>query len=628
MRAWTACLACACGWLLMLLPLPSALAQPLIAAPPPEPGQPDPLAAFMVPQPPIDPRQPIQVTVEFDPPIIAAGQPAVYRLSLTVLEQSVEWPENVPFPREWMVRRGARGQFLQSLGANVVPRNTFLFHVRPDAPGRFTVPAYSIQARGETVSVPAATLEVLPAGTPGLEPAPRLLLAAPAGDVYTGQSVDLEVLLPGRPAGTVQTLAQTQINGEGFIVDRSFTPQRVETRVIGGQSIPTFVHQALVTPLRAGEIEMSAQGYTFGGRTPGGMVIMGSGGQITLPGGQPVYTLVDSEPLLLNVRPLPEAGRPDSFNGAIGSFLVDSPVLSTNRLRAGDLLSMVVVVRGRGNLDRLTPPPVPVSPQWQVLPARREQAMPAVIRQRGFVALEYRLVPLDPGITATPVIPFSAFDPVAGAYADLTIPAVPLKVEPGSAGTAPVGTGSLTEARSLLMSAARRDTPPERLGADAATPGRFSSGLAPVHASAGFLALQVVPAALLAGAWFWDRRRRFLEEHPEVLIRRKARRAVARHQKLARRAVRRGDGEAFLSSALAGLREACAPMKPAHAEALVGCDVLPELAAYSDETRELARRLFALANTTRFGGGPLASKELLGLAPQVDTTLEGLRKKL
>jgi hypothetical protein len=103
---------------------------------------------------------------------------------------------------------------------------------------------------------------------------------------------------------------------------------------------------------------------------------------------------------------------------------------------------------------------------------------------------------------------------------------------------------------------------------------------------------------------------------------------VRRHARAARRAAGRGDGERFLNSAIAGLREACAPRKPAEPLALAGCDVIPELAAETEAAHRLAQRLFEAANTSRFGNRPQAPENLLALAPEVDETLDHLRRKL
>jgi hypothetical protein len=588
-------------------------------------NEPDPLAAFMVAQPPVDTTSPITPSAEFEPVVIALGQSAVYRVALNALQQTVEWPESVPLPAGCAVRPGASGELLQSLGNAIVPRTTYLYHVTPASNGTFTVPAFTIRARGETVQIPPATVTVVPPGSSPVEQASRIQLTVRTNECFVGQSIDLQVLYAGRPDGTVETLSQVNLVGEGLIVDHNFRAQRVETRVENGVSRPMFIYEALATPMRAGPITVIAQGYTFGGRFQGTIVITGPA---TLPGGLPTYRLVDSEPVTLNILPLPGPADRPGFTGAIGAFTVDPPTLSTNRVRAGDLLTLTVLVRGQGNLERVLPPPLEPAPQWQVFPPKRENTLPVIIRQRGFVQFDYRLIPLDPAITTTPAIPFCAFDPDTRRYVDLAIAPVPITVEPSDSPVPVPGQVSVIEARSLLRDLLRKPDVPTALADPLKSPGHGAVTLQPRHQQVTFWVVQLVVGTGLAGLWLWDRRRRFFEQHPEALIRRRARRAIRRHARRARQAARRGDARDFLHHALEGFREACAPAALADPRALVCDDVLAALPVEwrATETPKVVQRLFSAANDWRFGDAPPDPQTLLRLSQQVDQQLDQLRR--
>ncbi|MCU0771931.1 MAG: BatD family protein [Verrucomicrobia bacterium] len=589
---------------------------------------PDPLSAYMVAQPPVDTTSPLAPSVEFEPPVITNGQSTVYRVVLNALRQAVEWPESIPLPDGCTVREGASGELLQTVGGAVIPHTSFLYHLTPSSTGTFTLPAYSIRARGETVQIPAATFTVVPTGSTPVEPAPRIQLTAKAGEFFVGQPVELQVAFPGRPDGTVETLSQVNVVGDALIVDRDFRTQRVETRVQDGVSRPVFLYDALVTPMRAGPLTVTAQGYAFGNRVQGLIVITG---QATLPGGAPAYKLVDSEPLTLNILPLPRPSELPGFTGAIGSFSVDPPTLSTNRVLAGDLITLIVTVRGQGNLERVLPPKLEPQPQWQVFPPRKENLLPAILRQRGFVQFEYKLIPLDPTVTATPPIPFCAFDPSTRQYVDLTIEPLPITVEPSAFSTPPVpGEVSVIEARSFLRELLQKPGPPTALAGTLESPGRTARTLRPLHQQPWFAAIQLIPALLLGGLWSWDRRRRFFELHPEALLRLRARRAIRHHARHARKAARQADARDFLHHAIQGFREACAPSAPADPRALVCDDVLRALPADPAvaQTRDVVKNLFTAANEWRFGDVPPDPEALLDLSQQVDQQLEVLRDKL
>ena len=119
----------------------------------------------------------------------------------------------------------------------------------------------------------------------------------------------------------------------------------------------------------------------------------------------------------------------------------------------------------------------------------------------------------------------------------------------------------------------------------------------------GFLAL-----------WQWDRRRRFLEAHPEIVRRRQARRALRREKATLQKAVDAGDAAAFIQHAADAMRIAVAPHYPADPRALVCGDVLAQLDARSRTAARAKRcgKIFAAADA-RFAVTPQTQADLLAL---------------
>jgi len=309
---------------------------------------------------------------------------------------------------------------------------------------------------------------------------------------------------------------------------------------------------------------------------------------------------------------------------------VEPPRLSARELRAGDPLTLKLVVHGDGNVGRLVPPAVPPSRDWQTFPPVGETLPSSSIQQRGFAIFTYTLIPLNDKITATPAIPFSYFDPHKKEYVDLTVPVAPITVTPGP-------DGLVAQAPPPEPAAAKEDfdSPYEHekepVLSDLATArGPIAASLAPLQQRGWFLALQLLPATALGGLWAWERRRRFIELHPEVVLKRRARRGLRRQLRLARRAADAGDPAGFVTGAANALREACAPHSAANPGALVCADVLQELPAPERQGRagEIIRRLFAAADALRFGGPVKEDADLLALQPDVERMLEQMRARL
>ena len=416
-------------------------------------------------------------------------------------------------------------------------------------------------------------------------------------------------------------------------MDLTAVRQRIEMTPQAGAATPTFIYETTLTPVAVGKITVLAQGFTVGRNFSGPIVITGPA---TIPGGPLQYTLLESEPVELNVRPLPPEGALPGFTGAVGSFAVGTPKLGTNVLRVGDpvKLSVAITNRGEGPLARLVAPPPPQVQDWQVFEAKDfAPAQPVALSQPGLPALagsmqgvvrfNYTLIPLTEATQATPPIPFSCFDPRVGRYVDLTIPSVPVTVKPG---TLPADFASLLQAGPAAAEPEKELT----MSGLASSRGRAAASLVPPQQRAWFPLVQLAPGVFFLGLWSWDRRRRYLEQHPDVVLRRRARRALHRERRTVQRAARVADAPRYAAAAVNAMRVACAPHYPAEPRALVGSDVLPLLPEPERAGRagEVVRRFFAVTDAVRFDTSPPNAAELLPLQPELERVLEQLEEKL
>jgi len=591
--------------------------------------QPDPLSQLMVTQPSIEIASNVVAVSSFDPPVIRAGEKSTYRVTFNALDESIVWPEEIPAPPQLELRLSARGQIFQHADNQLKPQTTINHHVRAAEPGSFTIPEFTVEVYGRRINVPAARLDVAPASAAVPATAQRLVLQLSETNAYAGQPLAARVLMPGSISNVVQGLQSVKLNGDGFLVDQSVTRQSITALPLGGRSVSTYVFETVLTPLVAGKLEISAQGFTIGNRFGAPIVIQG---QVTIPGGPPQNVLLDSDPVTISVRPLPRSGSLPGFTGVIGNYTSDPPLLATNRVRLGDSVNLVVTFRGEGHLVRFVPPSAPMVRNWQVSDAARGGGM--VVNRPGmpplpgnFVTFTYTLTPLSTAVQATPAIPFSYFDPKRGAYVDLTIPSMPITVMPGMTiaadsqpGTeaAPTEIASPSEEKKLTLSAL------------AVSPGRIATGLVPLQQQGWFMVVQCLPVLGFAALWVWDRRRRYLEQHPDIVLRRRARRALRRERRELHKAARAGDKLRFATIAVSAMRVACAPHYPAEPRALVCRDVLDSLEETERTGRpgEVVRRFFAVVDASIFSATATDGDGLLALKPELDGLLERLEARL
>jgi hypothetical protein len=646
--------------LLLLLPANAALGAGA------QPGRTvDPYMSLLMSQPKTEIASNVVALAAFDPPFVRPGEPAVYRVSFNALEESIAWPEKLNAPPELGFRAGGRGQIMPFNGTNFVPLTMLNYHLRAPRLGSFTVPEFTVAVYGKPVTVPAAQLNVVASPPRGIAPAQALAFEVPETNLYVGQAVKVRVLMGPSPAGQLRALMQAQINGEGVLVDQGAVRQQFGPVRRGASNGVAYTYQTVLTPLQTGKLTVFAQGYSADNRPFGPAV--GGGGVGPLPYNSPQFTLLDSEPIELQVRPLPRQGELPGFTGAIGSFSLDPPKLGADLLRVGDTVKLSVTVHGDSNMGRLAPPPPPQVRDWQVFAVTPEplppasplavMAPPTTVAQTSTTFL-YTLVPLTTAARATPAIPFSYFDPRRAAYVDLTIPELPVTVQRGA------GRADLRVLGQPDPGSAESEREPGLSGL-ASGPGLAAATLTPAQRRPWFLLLQLVPATVFFGLWAWDRRRRFLEQHPEVVLRRRARRALRRQWRALGRAARAGDARRFADAAVAAMQAASAPHYPAEPRALVGADVLRLLSSaqagpegahteappegMAPDTKEqaiiarrrqdrgedlaagaaeVARRFFVLTDAARFSSGGADASELLALQPELEKVLRHLERRL
>ena len=157
----------------------------------------------------------------------------------------------------------------------------------------------------------------------------------------------------------------------------------------------------------------------------------------------------------------------------------------------------------------------------------------------------------------------------------------------------------------------------------------MAASLKPLQMQGGIVFVMFVPVLGFLALWRWDERKRFLEAHPEMVRRRKAKRDLRREKIKLHAAVAAGDAEKFVQHAAAAMRIAVAPHFPADDRALVGGDVLSQLdeAERNGSTGDTVRKIFAAADA-QFAGVRKEPADLLALKSDVEMVLKNLEEKL
>jgi hypothetical protein len=307
-------------------------------------------------------------------------------------------------------------------------RTSLVYTLLPRAPGPAIIPALSLEVDGEQTMTSPIRFEVLPAPA-GVPPRPApgtsrsgaveeradVFLRAQLGssEVWVGESVSLSVLLYSGERISSPSLAGEPSLSSFWVEEMDVDPNAEASRatVEGRPYVVYPVKRKILVPQTSGDIDIEP----FVLQIPV-QVRRGDGFESLFSFGRTRTVVRKSQPLQLKVRPLPVAGRPDDFGGAVGEYTLQ---LSTDRQEAdvNDAVALTATVEGEGFLRAIAPPTLDTPPDIKVFDPKvsssSRSARGVLVSRKTW---EWVLVPLVPGELKIPALRFPYFDPTSGSY--------------------------------------------------------------------------------------------------------------------------------------------------------------------------------------------------------------------
>ena len=377
---------------------------------------------------------------------------------------------------------------------------TFQHRFQATAEGTFEIGPVTVRAGGRDLRTEPLTIRITdgPAPTSRAGPpradgtvAPEdLFITATASKprVYVNEPVIVEYRIFTRVDVDSYNITQ-QPGTTGFWVEELEDPQaRVEQVVRDGlQYTSAVVRRVALFPTGAGtktlapltletQVRVQRRSRSLFGDPFGGLF------------GSRVPVVVGSNPVEIEVLPLPEEGRPDAFTGLVGRLEVSASIDRTDA-ETNDALTYRLEVSGTGNIRTLPEPELGFPSDVEVYPPDvSERVDPTEDGVRGSKIFEYVIVPRAPGQVTIPAVKLAYFDVDAGTYAAAASDPITLTVV-GDPVAGPAGrfrTG---------VDLQRQDIRFIRI----AIPGFRPVGGSLVR-SAGFWAIVLVPMCAVAGA--------------------------------------------------------------------------------------------------------------------------------
>ena len=144
---------------------------------------------------------------------------------------------------------------------------------------------------------------------------------------------------------------------------------------------------------------------------------------------------IKSQPITIEVLPLPTANKPNSFNGAVGQFTFTSKI-DKNELKVNEAFTLTLTVSGKGNIELLELPKPILPPDFEVYdPKISTTVKNNALGIYGSKKAEYIIIPRVSGNFTLDDIEFSYFNPSLKKYETLKSDIHAIQVQKGESST-------------------------------------------------------------------------------------------------------------------------------------------------------------------------------------------------
>ncbi len=187
-------------------------------------------------------------------------------------------------------------------------------------------------------------------------------------------------------------------------------------------------------PLQEGELSLDPMGVKYTYYADSGISDDGDDPIMNLfKSMAPREASVESQPVKVEVVPLPTDGRPASFSGGLGDFEVVSAVDKT-QTRANEAITLTIKVEGRGNVAAVGEPKIKWPQNIEVYDTK--SSVKTARGGLGTKIFETLLIPRTAGVVTLPGAEFSFFDPAKKKYVTRTTEPIQVSVGEAVAGAA------------------------------------------------------------------------------------------------------------------------------------------------------------------------------------------------
>ena len=539
------------------------------------------------------------LTATLKPSTVNLGNSAI--LSLSCEGGAATTVEQTSTPKSLALSFISSGKELSLNNGQRMINSTFTYRVTPRIAGRFAIPPFKTMVAGKEIRSKALTLTVLDENgnnTPqkiGKSPPPALLrVKTPVKKVYVGEvfPISMELLAQGLRQNH---LPVPQLITEGIRFTRIRPQYRQSSqRAIGGilyQNV--FLFDTGAVAMKPGkinvlfELEVTVMDYR--------QDVFGRQRKLHLT----------SDPIPLEIVPLPKEGQPENFAGTVGNFQMTASA-KPNRVQVGEPIELSVTLSGQGALDNT---PIPEADSWEGFkthPATSEVQHTDTRHLKSHKKFQRMIIPAQSTLSHLPALKFSYFNPRTEKYVTLETPPTPIEVTGSRTPANPAGDPPGLDGTQTFDNTPRIKTIKE-------TPGQLAETQPPLIIQPWFLAIPGTSLLALLAAFAYRKRAEYLKTHPDVARRLHVERITRKTMQTLNSSILENDPNTFSAGVQLVLREHIGMATNRPAEGITLKTMEESGLRLPNESQESLERLFQLDELTRFANAssPLDAKAAL-----------------
>lgn len=313
----------------------------------------------------------------------------------------------------------------QTVVINGSRKDSFFFMLVTKKPGEWTIPPLAFQIGRKQIKTNEVRFRVYPKGQAPKSKFPRneaafLVLDVPDKKVYIGETIPVKISIY-YDSILCQEPSWPEIEATGFKLEEKEQGKTYTTDVHGRQFYVTETFRVAV-PMKTGRLQL-------GPAT--GSIQMRQAGINSIFGLAPERREIRGDAVEIECIPFPDEGRPDDFNGAIGTDFVITYSASPTDIALGDPVTVSINILGNGNISEIQ---LPESFRFQNFKSYEPKTDSMVVDKqtmRGRKNFEFVVIPQNASIKALPELSFSYFDSEKESYETMVKAGPALNIAPG-----------------------------------------------------------------------------------------------------------------------------------------------------------------------------------------------------